>query len=116
MNKLIAKTVVMLLLLAIGACTSSEEDTTGSIYGKVTDNKNGEVLQGVTITLTPGGLARTTGSDGTYEFLGLEAQQYQVQAQKAGYTTNTKSVNVLAGRLPLETYTLHLKRRMRKLR
>ena len=69
MNKLIAKTVVMLLLLAIGACTSSEEDTTGSIYGKVTDNKNGEVLQGVTITLTPGGLARTTGSDGTYEFL-----------------------------------------------
>ena len=52
MNKLIAKTVVMLLLLAIGACTSSEEDTTGSIYGKVTDNKNGEVLQGVTITLT----------------------------------------------------------------
>lgn len=97
MNKLIAKTVVMLLLLAIGACTSSEEDTTGSIYGKVTDNKNGEVLQGVTITLTPGGLARTTGSDGTYEFLGLEAQQYQVQAQKAGYTTNTKSVNVLAG-------------------
>ena len=97
MNKLIAKTVVMLLLLAIGACTSSEEDPTGSIYGKVTDNKNGEVLQGVTITLTPGGLARTTGSDGTYEFLGLEAQQYQVQAQKAGYTTNTKSVNVLAG-------------------
>ncbi len=100
MNKLIAKTVVMLLLLAIGACTSSEEDTTGSIYGKVTDNKNGEVLQGVTITLTPGGLARTTGSDGTYEFLGLEAQQYQVQAQKAGYTTNTKSVNVLAGQAP----------------
>ena len=106
MNKLIAKTVVMLLLLAIGACTSSEEDTTGSIYGKVTDNKNGEVLQGVTITLTPGGLARTTGSDGTYEFLGLEAQQYQVQAQKAGYTTNTKSVNVLAG--PATSGDIHL--------
>ncbi len=97
MNKLIVKTGIMLLLIIVGACTSSEEDTTGSIYGKVTDTKNGEVLQGVTITLTPGGLARTTGSDGTYEFLGLEAQQYQVQAQKAGYTTNTKSVNVLAG-------------------
>ena len=62
MNKLIAKTVVMLLLLAIGACTSSEEDTTGSIYGKVTDNKNGEVLQGVTITLTPGGVTAHTNS------------------------------------------------------
>lgn len=87
----------MLLLIIAGACTSSEEDTTGSIYGKVTDNKNGEVLQGVTITLTPGGLSRTTGSDGTYEFLDLEAQQYQVQAQKAGYVTDTKSVNVLVG-------------------
>lgn len=63
----------------------------------MTDNKNGEVLQGVTITLTPGGLSRTTGSDGTYEFLNLEAQQYQVQAQKAGYVTDTKSVNVLVG-------------------
>lgn len=87
----------MLLLLAVGACTSSEEETTGSIYGKVTDNKNGEVLQGVTITLIPSGLSRTTGSDGTYEFLDLEAQQYQVQAQKAEYVTNTKSVNVLVG-------------------
>ena len=59
----------MLLLLAIGACTSSEEEIIGSIYGKVTDSKNGKVLQGVTITLIPGGLSRTTGSDGTYEFL-----------------------------------------------
>lgn len=97
MNKLIVKTGIMLLLIIVGACTSSEEDTTGSIYGKVTDNKSGEVLQGVTITLTPGGLSRTTGSDGTYEFLDLEAQQYQVQAQKTGYVTDTKSVNVLVG-------------------
>lgn len=97
MNKLIVKTGSMLLLFLVGACTSSVDETTGSIYGKVTDSQSGEVLQGVTITLTPGGLARTTGSDGTYEFLDLEAQQYQVQAQKAGYTTNTKSVNVLVG-------------------
>ncbi|MDO5420400.1 MAG: LamG-like jellyroll fold domain-containing protein [Bacteroides sp.] len=97
MNKLIVKAGIMLLLIIVGACTSSEEDTTGSIYGKVTDNKSGEVLQGVTITLTPGGLSRTTGSDGTYEFLDLKAQQYQVQAQKAEYVTNTKSVNVLVG-------------------
>ena len=87
----------MLLLLAIGACTRSEEEIIGSIYGKVTDSKNGKVLQGVTITLIPGGLSRTTGSDGTYEFLDLEAKQYQVQAQKMGYVTDTKSVNVLVG-------------------
>lgn len=42
MNKLIVKTGIMLLLLAIGACTSSEEEIIGSIYGKVTDSKNGK--------------------------------------------------------------------------
>ncbi len=98
MNKLITKAgMVFLLLSSCWSCTEDAEDMTGSIYGKVTDSQSGEVLQGVTITLTPGGVARTTGSDGTYEFLDLEAQQYQVQAQKAGYVTNTKSVNVLVG-------------------
>lgn len=98
MNKLITKAGMVFLFLSVcWSCTEDAEETTGSIYGKVTDSQSGEVLQRVTITLTPGGVARTTGSDGTYEFLALEAQQYQVQAQKAGYTTNTKSVNVVVG-------------------
>lgn len=98
MNKLIVKTgIILFSLLAAWACTTSEEDVTGSIYGKVTDAQNGGVIQGATVTLTPGGLSRTTGSDGTYEFLNVEAQQYQVQAQKTDYVTNTKSVNVLVG-------------------
>lgn len=100
MNRLIKKIETMLLAIVTIVCCSCTEDaieTTGDIYGKVTDSQTGRVLQGVTITLTPGGLSRTTGSDGTYEYLDLEAQQYQVQAQKTGYLTNTKSVNVLVG-------------------
>lgn len=88
---------MILLLFVTGACQEDAIDTTGAIYGKVTDSESGEVLQDVTITLTPGGLSRTTGSEGTYEFIELESQQYQVQAQKDGYVTNSKSVRVLVG-------------------
>lgn len=101
MNKFIAKTgKVLLFLFALLSCWSCAEDaveTTGSIFGKVTNSKTGEILQGVSITLNPGGLSRTTGSDGTYEFLNLEAQQYQVQAQKSGFTDDFRSVSVLVG-------------------
>lgn len=98
MNKLIVKTGMMLLLFLIGACTSSEEDVTGNLTGRITDALTGEAIQGVNITLTPGGLSRTTGSDGTYDFMGIDALQYTVQAQKADYKANTKTVNVLVGK------------------
>ena len=81
----------------IASCSTEAEDLSGNISGKVTDAQTGEVIQGVSITLSPGGLSRTTGSDGTYEFFGIEAQSYTVQAQKVDYVTNTKSVNLYAG-------------------
>lgn len=90
--------IVLVILAALWACTEEAAETTGVIYGKVIDSQSGEVLQGVTITLTPGGLSRTTGSDGTFEYLDLEAQQYQVQAQKSGYLTNTKTISVQIGK------------------
>lgn len=93
MNRL--KYCFWLLVLLLTACTKEAEDMTGSIAGRITDALSGETIQDVNITLIPGGLSRTTGSDGTYEFIGIEAQQYTVQAQKSDYKTNTKSVNVL---------------------
>lgn len=99
MNRLSTKIGILLLsLFVLWSCTEDAEENAGSIYGKVTDSKSGEVMQGVTITLTPGSISRTTGSDGTYEFPDLETQQYQVQAQKEGYVTNNKSVTVVVGK------------------
>ena len=74
------KCLYLLVLLLVISCAKDEEDLTGSIYGKVTDTQSGEVLHGATVTLTPGGISRTTGDDGTYEFLNLEPGQYQVEA------------------------------------
>lgn len=85
-------------ILTFISCAKDEETFTGTITGKVTDATTGEVLQGATVTLNPTGSSRTTGSDGNFEFLNLDPKQYEIQAKKNGYTTNSKSVTVVAGR------------------
>ena len=85
-------------ILMLGACAKDEEVFTGNIMGKVTDAVTGEVLQGVTVTITPSGISRTTGSDGYFEFRDLEPKQYEIQARKSGYSTNNKTVTVVTGR------------------
>lgn len=106
MKSLNNKCLYLLMLLLMLSCAKDEEDLTGSIYGKVTDAQSGEVLQGATVTLTPGGISRTTGSDGTYEFLDLEPGQYQVEAKKADYVTNTKSISVVTAKNAMGDITL----------
>ena len=88
---------LLFCLIALGACEEDPEVLTGNIVGKVTDSSTGEVMHGVTVTITPGGLSRTTGSDGYFEFRDLEPKQYEIQARKEGYTTNNKTVTVITG-------------------
>lgn len=90
--------LLLFSLIALGGCEDDPEVLTGNILGKVTDAATGEVLQGVTMTITPGGTSRTTGSDGYFEFRDLEPRQYEIQARKSGYTTNNKTVTVITGR------------------
>ena len=98
MNRLylIGYSLIAILLLAV-SCTKEAEILTGSIYGEVTDAQTGEPIQGVQISLTPGGVTATTGSDGSYEFLNLDVAQYRLQAKKTDYLTETKKVTVVVG-------------------
>ena len=88
---------LLVALLALASCVKDEVEVTGTIYGKVTDSVTGDVLSGVTMTLTPGGKSVTTGSNGIYEFVDMQQGQYQLQGQKDGYKSNTKSISVVAG-------------------
>ena len=92
--------ILMMLFasLVLWSCARDIEPFTGNILGKITDAKSGEVLQGVNVTIVPSGTSRTTGGDGYFEFRDLEPKQYEIQAQKNGYITNSKIVNVVAGR------------------
>ena len=94
----ILKTLIFLSVIFVTAsCAKDEVDLTGSVYGKVTDAFTGEPLQSAMVSLTPGGLSTTTGSDGVYEFKSLDPGDYSLQVSKAGYITNTKRTTVTTG-------------------
>ena len=95
LNSLILISISVILVTA--SCAKDEVDLTGSVYGKVTDAFTGEPLQSAMVTLTPGGLSTTTGSDGVYEFKSLDPGDYSLQVSKAGYITNTKRTTVTTG-------------------
>ena len=81
----------------LAGCAKDVVETSGSIYGIVNDADNGEPVGGAHVALNPGGLTANTGSDGRYEFDGLEPGQYTVQISKSGYKTNSKRISVVAG-------------------
>lgn len=66
-------------------CTEKEEDLKGTIYGTVTDLQTNEPIGGVNVKLTPAGEATLTGSDGSFEFKDLDANNYTLSFSKAEY-------------------------------
>lgn len=89
--------LIAILALAFTGCTEDEYTLFGTINGIVTDVQTGEPIGNVTMTLSPSGKSASTGSDGVYEFVDLEAGQYKIQARHFEYATDTKTVVVLAG-------------------
>ena len=96
-NKFLFPFCLLLSSLLLWSCVEDLVSYTGNIIGKVTDARTGMPLGGATVTITPGGLSRTTGSNGIFEFRDLEAKQYEIQVQKDGYVTNNKTINVTMG-------------------
>lgn len=97
-RKFFALCLFCMAVVAFTGCSKDEEDTTGSIYGLVTDADNGEPVKSANVSLNPGGKSAVTGTDGRYEFLDLEPGQYTVQVVKNGYESNTKRITVEVGK------------------
>ena len=79
------------------SCSKEEQDSFGSLYGVVTNTQTGDPLSNVTVTLSPGGTTRLTGSDGLFEYSDLTPQQYTITVQKSGYQTNRKTITSVVG-------------------
>ncbi len=73
-----------------------EEPGTASVSGTVT-LANAADHSGILVQLLPGGDSVTTGPDGTYEFTGLYASSYSVQATKSGWSTGVVNVTLTEG-------------------
>lgn len=97
------KYALYLIIIICGACfnisCSDEPDLNlyCTINGQVTDAQTGEPIKAASVVLTPSGMTTVSGSDGTFEFTRLDADQYIVIVQSDGYMTNRKTVNAIAG-------------------
>ena len=90
----------LVLAIVINGCAKDEEVMTGTISGFVSDYTNANSpIAGATITLNSKGLTKTTGSDGRYEFAGLEPGTYSLSANANEFQPTTKQVTVYAGQI-----------------
>lgn len=71
-------------------------DTNGAIKGKATDS-NGNALQDVNVTTSPGTSEKKTDNNGDYEITDVKPGNYTISATKDGYSTATKEVTVKSG-------------------
>lgn len=84
-------------VIILNACEKKEYDIFATIYGIISDHETGEAIANASIVLSPGGKTKTTGTDGRFEFNDLEATQYTIMIQKAGYQTNRKNMTAISG-------------------
>jgi uncharacterized membrane protein len=107
---LISNKILIILLIFAGllsACSSSEYNLFGSIQGEVRGGKSGgivinppPIVLGAEVILLQEGRtlqSRTTKAGGTFEFTNLDAGEYTVSVQKAGYETAYCIVKVVSG-------------------
>ncbi len=81
-------TLLAAVVFLASSCKKDANDVTmnqGSIYGVVTDKSTGEPVQNAGVELLPKGLKTVTGTDGTFEFVGIAGGTYNLYVTKTGY-------------------------------
>src|SRR5258707_12413517 len=90
---------VIVLTLVLSAPRAFAQTEKGSIQGRVTDSSNA-VLQGASVTVTPGGMRAVTNTEGEYAVVGLLPGAYTVTVTFVGLKEFARTVNVAAGQSP----------------
>jgi hypothetical protein len=70
--------------------------TTGSVGGEIRDKDKNTLLNGVLVSLEPGGRTSTT-SNGAYSFNSIAPGKYTLAASFAGYDKAIKEISITAG-------------------
>ena len=97
MKKTICLFFSIALLCGVFQSCQPEVVLPGGIYGTVLDKETGEPIRNAEISLSPSGKTTVVGSNGTYEFVNLEAGMYTVNVTADGYDHNSKTANVVNG-------------------
>ena len=98
MKKILFYLSCLVACVLVCSCAKDEDNLNGTIAGLVTDYTNANSpIAGATVTLSTKGLTKTTGSDGRFEFKGIEPGTYTLQVSANHFQTTTKQVTVYAG-------------------
>jgi hypothetical protein len=92
-HRIVLAVVGLTLLLPAPTLAQTER---GSIQGRVTDSSNA-VLQGASVTITPGGAHAVTNTEGEYAIVGLAPGSYTVTVSFVGLKDFIKTVSVAPG-------------------
>jgi hypothetical protein len=87
---------VIVMMLALPAAIVFAQSERGSIQGRVTDSSNA-VLQGASVTVTPGGMRAVTNTEGEYAIAGLAPGSYTVTVNFVGFKEFVRTVTVSSG-------------------
>ena len=95
--------------LLLTGCEKRIIDITGTLSGTIVEMETGEPVKNALLTLSPGGKNTYSGMDGFFEFQDLEAGQYTLTVQATGYSSNRKTITVVAGATENVNITLQKK-------
>lgn len=98
--------IVMVTLFTVLLPVLSVYGGTGTIEGKVIDEKTKERLPIVNISVRGTTLGAPTGKDGNYFIAGISAGKYQVNASMIGFESLTKWVEVYADSISILDFEL----------
>ena len=87
----------LLAFAGLTGCVEPEIEMFGSISGVVKDSQTNKVLEGVKVTMSPGGNSQLTGQDGTFSFEELDQSEYTLSFVKEGYEDESQKVSVKPG-------------------
>ena len=97
MKRLALFFLISAFALLLSGCDTYEYDFYGNISGTVTDYADNSPLEGASVLLMPGSKTVTTSSDGTFMFEDIAAGKYTISAQKSGYQSDRKTVEISSG-------------------
>ena len=101
---------MLLALVMIVGCEPVTYEVFAMVSGTVLDATTMEPIEGVSVQLSPSSKNMVTGADGRFEFAEVDAVQYTITVQKAGYSTNRKLVNAIAGETTDVSITMEVKK------
>lgn len=85
------------IMVVAGSTRAGTGEAQGSISGKVTDAKSGQVLSGATVSVTDGSTTRTDES-GLYRLRSVPAATHIIAVRMVGYAKQSRTVTVEEGR------------------